>query len=75
MAAFFNEYIDLFVVVIPVVISGIVAIAVWYFTNQTLVKKNRNDQISRFSMTYKELITSEKIKLFNLSRESMAEYQ
>ncbi len=74
MAAFVNDYIGLFVVVVPVMISGLVAIAVWYFTNQALVKKNRNDQISRFSMTYKELITSEKIKLLNLSRESMAEY-
>jgi hypothetical protein len=74
MTAFLNDYIGLFVVVIPVMISGMVAIAVWYFTNQALVKKNRNDQIPRFSLTYKELITSEKIKLFNLSRESMAEY-
>ena len=74
MAAFLDEYLGLFVVVIPVVISGIVALAVWYFTNQALVKKNRNDRLSQFSKTYKELITSERIKLFNLSRESMAEY-
>ena len=74
MAAFLNEYLGLFVVVMPVVISGVVAICVWYFTNQALVKKNRSDRLSQFSKTYKELITSERIKLFNLSRESMAEY-
>ena len=74
MAEFLNEYLGLFVVVIPVVISGMVALAVWYFTNQALVKKSQSDRLSQFSKTYKELITSERIKLFNLSRESMAEY-
>ena len=74
MAEFMNEYLGLFVVVIPVIISGMVALTVWYFTNQALVKKNQSDRLSQFSKTYKELITSERIKLFNLSRESMAEY-
>ncbi|MDR3561556.1 MAG: hypothetical protein P4N59_09000 [Negativicutes bacterium] len=74
MEAILNEYLGLFVVVLPVVVSGIVALAVWYFTNRALVLKNRDDRLSQFARTYKELITSERIKLFNLSRESMAEY-
>lgn len=74
IATFINEYIGLFIVVMPVVISGMAALAVWYFTNQALVKKNQSDRVSQFAKTYKELITSERIKLFNLSRESMAEY-
>jgi Zn finger protein HypA/HybF involved in hydrogenase expression len=55
-------------------VSGVVAITVCYLNNRNTNKKTEKDLFAQSSKTYKELITSERIKWLNSLRNSMTDY-